>query len=328
MKNNNFESKIYKKYAKVVHVRMLNKNSINFFINKITYLFFGLPFPLYRLCFKHKITHLCFSNNGFNTSKVKTVNWIPDFQPIKIKLWPKKNIQAWLKIYKKIASKSTSLIVSSNQSFRDLCEIFPFAQNKTHIVRFSCPVIKKIKLSRRPEKKYKIRKKYIFIPNQFWEHKNYINAIKGVKLAFTNCKDLAVVCCGGKFDFKYNTDTYYKKCLRLIKQLNLQKTVKILGEIPYKDVLSLIKNSHAVLNPSHCEGWSTPVEEAKMFNKNLCLSDISVHKEQAPSAVFFRPSSPKSIASALLKVWAKKKNISHDYKIHNFFTQFNKILMP
>ena len=43
-----------------------------------------------------------------------------------------------------------------------------------------------------------------------------------------------------------------------------------------------MRQSVAVLQPSLFEGWSTTVEEAKSIGKTILLSDIPVHREQAP----------------------------------------------
>jgi glycosyltransferase involved in cell wall biosynthesis len=45
-----------------------------------------------------------------------------------------------------------------------------------------------------------------------------------------------------------------------------------------------------LINPSHFEGWSTSVEEAKSMGKQIVLSDIPVHREQAPERGLFFPS--------------------------------------
>ena len=61
-----------------------------------------------------------------------------------------------------------------------------------------------------------------------------------------------------------------------------------------------MRASDAVLNPSLFEGWSTTVEEAKSLGKRVVLSDIPVHREQAPAgAVYFPPRNPKALADVL-----------------------------
>ena len=47
------------------------------------------------------------------------------------------------------------------------------------------------------------------------------------------------------------------------------------------------------------EGWSTTIEEAKALSTHMLLSDIPIHREQAPDALFFNPHSVDSVATAL-----------------------------
>ena len=77
-----------------------------------------------------------------------------------------------------------------------------------------------------------------------------------------------------------------------------------MGEIPYNDVLQLIKNSVAVINPSFFEGWSSTVEESKSINKLIILSNINVHLEQNPKhAIYFNPKNEIELASVMEKVF-------------------------
>jgi glycosyltransferase involved in cell wall biosynthesis len=95
--------------------------------------------------------------------------------------------------------------------------------------------------------------------------------------------------------------------LASIDRLGVASRARVLGVIPYDDVLTLARGAVAVLNPSLSEGWSTTVEEAKTFQTPLCLSDLPVHREQAPEGtVFFDPRSPRDLADALERAWAAK----------------------
>jgi glycosyltransferase involved in cell wall biosynthesis len=74
-----------------------------------------------------------------------------------------------------------------------------------------------------------------------------------------------------------------------------------LGLIPFDDVLALNAAADAVLNPSLFEGWASSVEEAKSLGTPLILSDIDVHREQAPSAQFFSPRNPEALGARLIE---------------------------
>ena len=60
-------------------------------------------------------------------------------------------------------------------------------------------------------------------------------------------------------------------------------------------IINLIFHCDILINPSLFEGWSTTVEEAKLFDKKMILSDIKVHNDQAvKNTLFLAPILPKS----------------------------------
>ena len=77
--------------------------------------------------------------------------------------------------------------------------------------------------------------------------------------------------------------------------------------MPYSDLINLIHQSNALINPSLFEGWSTSVEEAKILNKTILLSNIKVHKEQNPkNSYFFDPKDDLRLSKIIHKVITKK----------------------
>ena len=109
----------------------------------------------------------------------------------------------------------------------------------------------------------------------------------------------------------------FKLIKRYIKENNLSENYKILGIIPFIDMLSLMFHSIAVLNPSKSEGLSNSVEQAKTFKKNTILSNIPVHKEQKEKNFFyFNSDDSKKLAFLIYKNFKnrkknKKKNLSN-----------------
>jgi glycosyltransferase involved in cell wall biosynthesis len=134
--------------------------------------------------------------------------------------------------------------------------------------------------------KYKIDENYFFLPNQLWKHKNHMVVFKALTLLKKNGISVCVVCTGQIDDYRNNE--YSHKIKQYIQENELN--VKLLGIIDYQDVVELMRNSIAVINPSYFEGWSSTVEECKSLGKNMILSDINVHKEQAPdNSYYFNP---------------------------------------
>jgi glycosyltransferase involved in cell wall biosynthesis len=56
----------------------------------------------------------------------------------------------------------------------------------------------------------------------------------------------------------------------------------------------------ALINPSYFEGWSSTVEEARILNVPMLLSDIPVHREQMGNeATFFSPDNAEELANKM-----------------------------
>jgi glycosyltransferase involved in cell wall biosynthesis len=106
---------------------------------------------------------------------------------------------------------------------------------------------------------------------------------------------------------------YVDQLRDFIETNGLKHNVKILGLINYCDVLFLMRNSLAVLNPSNFEGWSSSVEEAKSMGKSVILSRIGVHVEQnPPNGRYFEPDDAIGLSQILADAWTTPAVVSHD----------------
>jgi glycosyltransferase involved in cell wall biosynthesis len=108
-------------------------------------------------------------------------------------------------------------------------------------------------------------------------------------------------------DFRSNDNSYVDNLLSFIKDNNLETNIKTLGLIDYDDVLCLMEESLAVVNPSLFEGWSSIVEESKSIGKRVVLSNIPVHVEQNPkNSFYFDPKNTLELSNVLEKIWSLK----------------------
>jgi glycosyltransferase involved in cell wall biosynthesis len=96
---------------------------------------------------------------------------------------------------------------------------------------------------------------------------------------------------------------HYSSLVARVETLGIGDMLKLLGLVPYIDLMSLMRESVAVMNPSLFEGWSTTVEEAKSMGKTVLLSDIDTHREQAPEhGLYFDPHDAQSLSELLWSV--------------------------
>ena len=116
--------------------------------------------------------------------------------------------------------------------------------------------------------------------------------------------DAPLVVSTGKAEDRRNP-TYFTELLAHAAALGVGDNFRVLGLVPYDHLSVLSREAVALINPSHFEGWSTTVEEAKSMGKAIILSDIPVHREQAPERGVYVPTdAPAAMAAAMRSVRA------------------------
>ena len=149
--------------------------------------------------------------------------------------------------------------------------------------------------------KYGLSKyQYVYVPNQFWEHKNQLTVLKAIR------KLPSEVLAKYKFVFSgnlnsYKDNKYVNSIKNAIEKPPLDACCFLLGFLDRAEQLSIMKNCRFIIQPSLFEGWSTVVEDTKVLNKNIILSDISVHREQNYNkSIFFNPKDPKELSGKII----------------------------
>jgi len=141
---------------------------------------------------------------------------------------------------------------------------------------------------------------WFHVPNQFWQHKNHKLILEALALLYKS-GNAPLVLATGKEEDPRNPDYVLELKTRLDEE-GLRERFRLLGQIPYIDMMGLMLHAVAVINPSRFEGWSTTVEEAKAFGKKILLSDIAVHREQNPSrGLFFDVVNEQKLSDLMLE---------------------------
>ena len=236
---------------------------------------------------------------------IKSVCWFPDFQHLYLKKnFSKKEINRRNLLYRDFADNAQTLLVSSQDSRKKLIKNYRNINKKRIEVLNFVPKLNFNKLNRIYIKKYKLNKRYLYIPNQFWPHKNHQILINCAKYLKKKNYYIQFVMTG---DNSININ-YFNNFNKQIVKNKIQKYFKHLGMVSHFDVSKIIYNSNGVINPSFFEGWNTGVEEAKIFKKKLFLSNIEVHKEQCKTNVtFFNPNNSLELAKAIINSKNDKK---------------------
>ena len=234
---------------------------------------------------------------------VKCIPWLYDFQFMHLpEYWQPKHIQWAVKRYNMSCHYGDGIFLSSHNAAKDLSVFAPWCKKQQHVLQF---VSNPVDFMRLPSKKdiltrYGLPERYIHLPNQFWANKNHRVVINALALLKSKGQAVTIACSGKPFDGRQ--PKYFDELLRHCDTLGVASEFKVLGIVPYADLQGLMAHACAVLNPSRFEGWSTTVEEAKTLQRRLLLSDIAVHREQAPLlGKFFLPDDVECLAELLME---------------------------
>lgn len=303
--------------VEIVRTPILDRHTFLWWASKLCAKNFPFrDYILYIFLRKHKIDLVSHNCVLWKNCKIPSIGWIPDFQHQHLpKFFDKKQCKAIDKQFLAIIQQSTAMILSSQDALNDLNKFYGDNGIPSYILRFVPSVREHV--DKFPElsvlaTKYNINQPWLYLPNQFWAHKNHSVVIEALNILKKQGNNFLVVATGSIEDSR--NKRYFPSLMKKIKDYNLQDNFRILGMIPFPDVIALMQHSIAVINPSLFEGWSTPVEESKALGKVIILSNIPVHKEQAPDrGCFFDPSDYEQLAHLMKEVWKKYNLIEEKF---------------
>ncbi len=289
----------------------------------------------------HKIDAISHASNADAGAGLILIGWIPDFQHMHLPDMFSPELLAYRnRTYTQIAEKADAVILSSRDAADDYKKFAPSFAAKARVLNFAQSVaVDNFDPARYAAIKaaYKLPDKYFYIPNQFWKHKNHIVALKALKALKDSGKAVPVIVFSG-LSKDYRNAGYLNELETYINGCGLEANAIMLGLIDYQGVYYLMRYSAAVINPSLFEGWSSTVEECKAIDKDIILSNIRVHIEQAPAkAEYFDPHDAQGLASILERYWSAPpayddgalpaKLKAHELRTIEFGENYQKIIL-
>ena len=236
------------------------------------------------------------------------LGWIPDFQYVHVpEAFAKETVETRRRGAEAVAAAADVLLMSSEAVRTDLRRQCPWAVEKARVVHFVSPVPSAI-YEKGPSwlcQHYHLPERFLYIPNQFWAHKNHHLVIEALQSEPARSAGVVVVCSGNPHDSR--NPTFFGELLAAISTSGLRDRMIILGFVPRAHVLPLVRQSVALLQPSRFEGWNTAIEEAKSLGKSVLASDLPVHLEQdPPGGVYFRVDDAGDLSRAMVDVWTSR----------------------
>jgi glycosyltransferase involved in cell wall biosynthesis len=332
------DENLFKDFPKVEIIKnsIIDRLTLPWVFRKVFQKLFQRDFFLEKLLKYNNIDVLSHSGSLGSTlvkNNLPTIGWIPDFQHRHLpSFFETQDLEKRDAQFQDIATNCTRVILSSHEAQKDFSQFYPKFAEKAEVLQFviSSSASKNRTTFETVKTKYHIEEPYFFLPNQFWEHKNHTVVIEALKLASEKGCQLNVVCTGSTED--YRRPEYFRSLKALIEKYKIEQFIKILGIVPYDDLLILFQNAKAIINPSLFEGWSTTVEEAKALGKFIILSDIKVHREQNPKdAVYFNAKDSVDLVEKMIHANAQdeiKTTLTNDLpnRVQIFAQKYKEIL--
>ena len=261
--------------------KKINKNNIDFALPAFYPLAESFPKPWagYIYDFQHKYFPIFFSEEEIN----------------------KRDNQ-----FRSMLNQAKTIIVNAASVKNDIDKFMGATKTRIVVLPF-CPVLNlDFFYDEAKIEKYNLPQNFFMISNQFWKHKDHVTAFKAFRIFIDNLGDenFCLVCTGQIHDSRF--PDYFDSLKALISNLNLTKNIRILGYIPKKEQLHILKNCVAVIQPTLFEGGpgGGAVYESVAYGKSSIVSDIPVNKELDDETVtFFRSGSAEDLAEKMYSVF-------------------------
>lgn len=292
--------------VEVIRSRLFDRRTPRWIRSKLWQQAFAADPFLERLLRSHRIAVLSHSEVLGRRSTIPAICWIVDFQHRQLpefftaseRMYRDRNFSLQ-------CDHATRILLSSLDAQRAVAMFRPSCVKKSRVLQFVAQPCLGSKPTGLPalQERYGFSGPYFHVPNQFWYHKNH-RLILGALARLKRSGDPPLVIATGATE-DYRRPQYFDRLMLQAEKLGVSDSFRVLGVIPRDDLVGLMVNAVALINPSRSEGWSTSVEEAKSLGKRIVLSDLSVHREQSPrDGIYVDADDSLGLANALQLVSA------------------------
>ena len=262
------------------------------------------PF-LERFLRSHGIDVLSHSDFLGRGAALPAICWIGDFQHRELPQYFRKRDRLYRdRDFRMQCQHATRILLSSYDAQRALKSFEPSCVEKSRVLQFVAqPHLggQTTELATLQER-YGFTSPYFHVPNQFWAHKNHRLILDALAILKGRGQLVLVISTGATEDPRQ--PRHFEQMMAHARAIGVLGSFRTLGVIPYGDLVGLMVNAVALINPSRAEGWSTSVEEAKSLGKRIILSNLPVHLEQAPpDGIYVGPNDANGLADAMWRVW-------------------------
>jgi glycosyltransferase involved in cell wall biosynthesis len=289
----------------VIRSALFDKFTPRWLVRKVWQQAFASDPFLQRFLRSHQVDILSHSDFLGVHSALPAICWIPDFQHRQLPQHFKAS-ERWYRDrdFRLQCQNATRIVLSSYDAQGALAAFEPSAVEKSRVLQFVAQPHIGADTADLPtlQERYGFVGPYFHVPNQFWAHKNHRLVLEALAILKARGEPVLVISTGATED--YRQPAYFDQLVAHAEALGVADSFQVLGVIPYDDLVGLMVQAVALINPSRAEGWSTSVEEAKSLGKRMILSNLPVHIEQAPpGGIYVDPDDAVALADAMQLLW-------------------------
>ena len=230
-----------------------------------------------------------------------------------------------------ILTFSKYVLVNSNYIKQSIEKLYKSIKSEVVVAPFYgfIPLFEKDYISKDFKNVY-TKSQYFIVCNQFWIHKNHLTAIKAIKLLNErNGTDIKIICTGFKIDYRGND--HVEQITNYIRENEIENQVIFTDYLERKELLNLINNSIALIQPSLYEGGpgGFASADAVSLNKKVIISDIEINNEISNDIrfIFFESNNEDDLSIKLENCIQNNKNENLNYEYRDDYMNFLKKLL-
>jgi glycosyltransferase involved in cell wall biosynthesis len=258
--------------------------------------------PLERILIKNRIDLVYFLSPTIFAKYLENLNYIttvwdlchrddPEFPEVR----SGREFEARDSNYNAILPRATAILVDSEIGRGNVVRRYAIDFERIHVMPFEPSISSQ--LSNEFESNINIRVKfnldvpYVFYPAQFWAHKNHVYVLEGLKVleSLYNMRIGAIFSGGDK-----GNKTYIEK---YAKELGLIDRVRFVGFLTNEEIVSLYKQSLALVMPSYFGPTNLPPLEAFEIGVPVLYSDkLGLRDQIGDAALLLNLNNPQNMA--------------------------------
>ena len=201
-----------------------------------------------------------------------------------------------------------AVIVNSRTVLGDINRFFPERRARVFALPF-CPVARPDWFSAAPQRlaQHSVPRRFFAVCNQFWIHKEHRTVFRAYAQIQDEARERGVglICTGRMEDRRFIPPEHIASLRRELNALGIAGDTHLLGHIPKRDQVEIVKSSEALIQPTLFEGGpgGGAVYDAISLGVPCILSDIPVNREvEGDSLYYFTPKCADELAERMHRI--------------------------